>query len=175
MTYGEAVGSQQGKHKRKNQGLETRNQDQSGDSDEDDGKINRKVQDQFNELFGEQEPLRIEDVESLITDTISAQTIESDKRLESRFQSFELNISSLLKDNAKEIRQSTSTLIMQQNRILATLVTEVNNKLQLSHENVADMARQTNTTMAHPDRPIINIRNTVAAAKEQTRSGDSST
>jgi len=132
----------------------------------------QKIHAGFQKLFGDQPPLRVEDVEQKMQEAINRQAEESEKRLDHKFYAFSLEMKQYTQRENEKSRRMIQTMFEKQNQLVLNLTTRMQSSLLQVHENITDIAFQTNAILVYKDTPRIDVRNTspVAQLQETTES-----
>mmetsp|Transcript_7001 Transcript_7001/g.10197 ORF Transcript_7001/g.10197 Transcript_7001/m.10197 type:complete len:191 (+) Transcript_7001:717-1289(+) len=141
-------------------------EDNDDDTDEDweeygDSFWEKKVEAGFAKYFGDQPPLRADEMESKMRDLINKQATESERHLDQKFANMANEINKgmergMERENNKSKRMICN-LFDKQNQVLFSLTTSLQDSLLLMHENMMDIAAATRVTLTHQAPPRIDI------------------
>jgi len=105
-------------------------------------------------------------------EAINKQTAESERRLDQRFTNFSSEMKQFTLNENEKAKRMITTMFEKQNQMFLNLTTQMQENLIQMHENVKDMAMQTNTSLIYTHTPWIDVHNTspVAQRKAATES-----
>ena len=125
----------------------------------------QKIQASFQSLFGDHPPLRAEDVEQKMQETINKQTMESEKRLDRRFACFSSEMKQFTMNENEKSKRLIQSMFEQQNQLFLNLTGQMQENLLKLDENIKVMAMQTKSQLTHIEPPRIDVRNTSPVAQ----------
>ena len=117
----------------------------------------RKVEAGFNKLFGDQLPLRADEMESKMRELIDRQATEAERRLDQKFANIATELKNITEKENNKSKRMICTLFEKQNQVLYSLTTSLQNSLLLMHENMLDIADATRVKLTHQAPPRIDI------------------
>jgi hypothetical protein len=163
------------------------NPDEDSDTDSDldeygDNFWEKKIQAGFTKLFGEQKPLSAEEMELRMKELIDKQADETEKKLEEKFANLTSNLQTMTervtervteRENRKA-KKHIANMFDKQHQVLLTLTVNLHASLFQMHENVRDIAAQTNTRLTHYEIPRIDVLLTSIVARSKDKKDSSS-
>ena len=129
----------------------------------------QKIQATFQSLFGDHPPLRAEDVEQKMQETINKQTLESEKRLDRRFATFSLEMKQFTLNENEKSKRLIQSMFERQNQLFLDLTGQMQENLLKLDENIKVMAMQTHSQLTHTEAPRIDVRKTSPVAQRVDR------
>lgn len=134
----------------------------------------QKIQAGFTKLFGEQKPLRAEEMEHRMKELIDKQADETEKKLDEKFANLTTDLKALTEKENRKAKKHIGNLFDQQNQVLLNLTVSLQASLLQMHENIRDVASQTNTRLTHIETPRIDVLQTSVVARSKDKYRDSS-
>mmetsp|Transcript_21349 Transcript_21349/g.30539 ORF Transcript_21349/g.30539 Transcript_21349/m.30539 type:complete len:614 (+) Transcript_21349:3-1844(+) len=134
----------------------------------------QKMQAGFTKLFGKQKPLRADEMEHRMKELIDKQADETERKLDEKFANLTTDLKALTEKENRKAKKHIGNLFDQQNQVLLNLTVSLQASLLQMHENIRDVASQTNTRLTHLDTPRIDVLQTSVVARSKDKDKDSS-
>ena len=132
-----------------------------------------RIQASFQKLFGDQPPLRAEEVESKMQEVVNKQAAESEKRLDRKFANLTSELQQSMDRSSEQSKRLIQKMFEKQNQLFLNITEQIQENMLKLDENIKVMAVQTRTELTHTERPTIDVRKTSPVARR--REDDTST
>ena len=148
--------------------------EESDDDDYGDSFWEKKIQAGFTKLFGEHKPLRADEMEERMKELIDKQAEESERKLDKKFASLTSDLQAITERENRKAKKHIGNMFDQQHQVLLNLTVSLQASLLQMHENVRDIAAQTNTRLTHQETPRIDVLQTSVVARSKEKQNSSS-
>ena len=150
---------------------------QSGEELEDSWEL--KIQASFQKLFGDQPPLRAEEVEQRMQEVVNKQAAESERRLDGKFANLTSELRTHMDRESEKSKRLIQLMFEKQNQLFLNLTSQIQENLLKLDENIKVVALQSSTPLPHMETPRIDVRKTSPVARRgeygTTSAGDAPT
>ena len=117
----------------------------------------KKVEAGFTKLFGDQPPLRADEMERKMRELINKQAEESERHLDRKFANMSTELRNMTEKENNKSKRMICNLFDRQNQVLYNLTLSLQESLLNMHENMRDIASATKVRLTHNEIPRIDI------------------
>lgn len=148
-------------HEEANLGEAVENQDVPEEEDS----WEQKFEASFQKLFGDQPPLRAEEMDSRMQEVVNKQAAESERRMDRKLEElsskFQLTLDNAMEGNKRLLLK----MFEKQNQMFLNITDQVQGNMLKLDENIKVIAMQTSATLTHIEAPKIDVRKTSPVAR----------
>ena len=147
-------------------------QAQPGDWEAADDSWEQMIQSGFQKLFGDQPPLRAEEVEIRMQEVVNKQAAESERRMDRKFANLTSELQHSMEQESEKSKRLIKKMFEQQNQLFLNITDQMQENMLKLDENIKAMAMQTHVTLSHTEAPKLDLRKTSPAARRRENESD---
>ena len=127
----------------------------------------QKFEASFQKLFGDQPPLRAEDMESRMQEVVNRQAAASERRMDRKLAELSSDFQSTLERAMESNKRLLLRMFEKQNQTILNVTDQMQENMLKMDENIKMIAMQTSATLTHTEAPKLDVRKTSPVARRQ--------